>query len=116
MRDLQNNVSKCLTRKYTNTQVYKYTIQHKYTIRHKYSLGQFVAKSYALHVKLHFGTSAEQKNVSIRALPELGGGFTLARIFLQRFSNVSIRALPEFGGGLPMPEFFCDFFQLVISH
>ena len=50
MRDFQNNVSKCLPRKYTNIQVHKYTIQHKYTIRHKYSLVQTVAKSYALHV------------------------------------------------------------------
>ena len=54
--ELQNNVSKCLTRKYTNTQVYKYTIQHKYTIRHKYSLVQIVAKSYALHVRLHLAS------------------------------------------------------------
>ena len=56
MRDFQNNVSKCLPRKYTNTQVHKYTIQHKYTIRHKYSLVQTVAKSYALHVSLHFAS------------------------------------------------------------
>ena len=26
--------------------------------------------------------------------------------------NVSIRALPEFGGGLPLPEFFCNVFLL----
>ena len=55
--ELQNNVSKCLKRKYTNTQVYKYTIQHKYTIRHKYSLVQIVAKSYALHVSLHLAST-----------------------------------------------------------
>ena len=56
MQDFQNNVSKCLTRKYTNTQVHKYTIQHKCTIRHNYNLGQIVAKSYALHVKLHLAS------------------------------------------------------------
>ena len=56
MQDFQNNVYKCLTRKYTNTQVHKYTIKHKYTIRHKYSLVQFVAKSYALHVRLHLAS------------------------------------------------------------
>ena len=39
-----------------NTQVHKYTIQHKYTIGHKYSLVQTVAKSYALHVKLHLNS------------------------------------------------------------
>ena len=60
MRDFQNNVSKCLTQKYTNTQVYKYTIQHKYTIRHKYSLVQIVAKSYALHVRLHLASTSSK--------------------------------------------------------
>ena len=39
-----------------NTQVHKYTIQHKYTIGHKYSLVQIVAKSYALHVRLHLAS------------------------------------------------------------
>ena len=36
--------------KYTNTQI------HKNNIRHKHSLGQIVAKSYALHVKLHLAS------------------------------------------------------------
>ena len=54
--ELQNNISKCLTQKYTSTQVYKYTIQHKYTIRHKYSLVQIIAKNYALHVRLHLAS------------------------------------------------------------
>ena len=31
------------------------------------------------------GRVQNKKNVSIRALPELGGGFTLARIFLRPF-------------------------------
>ena len=56
MPELQKNVSMCLTQKYTSTQVYKYTIQHKYNLRHKYSLVQIVAKSYALHVSLHFAS------------------------------------------------------------
>ena len=30
----------------------------------------------------------------------------------QNKKNVSIRALPELGGGLPLPEFFAPFFYL----
>ena len=37
-------------RKYTNTQI------HKNNIRHKHSLVQIVAKSYALHVRLHLAS------------------------------------------------------------
>ena len=29
---------------------------------------------------------------------------------MQNKKNVSIRALPEWGGGLPLPEFFCALF------
>ena len=76
-----------------NTQVYKYTIEHKYTIRHKYSLGQIVAKSYALHVKLHLASKPnaliyciyiDHKSVSDALVPSTLQKYNIYGVWMNR--------------------------------